>query len=82
MATLSNRPGLGIACVIGAVACFAVLDTTVKYVSATVPLLVAVWFRYLFQALVVSLSMLPAQRRHLVRTAHHDIPGVARCVCC
>lgn len=70
MATLSNRPGLGIACVIGAVACFAVLDTTVKYVSATVPLLVAVWFRYLFQALVVSLSMLPAQRRHLVRTAH------------
>ncbi len=67
---MSHRQGLGIAYLICAVACFVVLDTTVKYVTVAVPVLVAVWFRYLFQAVAVTLSVLPSQRRHLMRTAH------------
>lgn len=42
--------GIGLA--ILAVACFATLDTTTKNISASTPLLVALWFRYTFQAVV------------------------------
>jgi drug/metabolite transporter (DMT)-like permease len=65
-----SRPLQGIAFAICAVACFAVLDTGVKYVSAAVPVLVAVWFRYLFQAVAVTAVMLPVRGRHLLATAH------------
>jgi drug/metabolite transporter (DMT)-like permease len=60
----------GILFLLTAVACFAVLDTTVKYVGATVSVVVSVWFRYAFQAVAVSAFMLPPQRRRLLRTAH------------
>jgi drug/metabolite transporter (DMT)-like permease len=60
----------GIVFVLTAVACFAVLDTTAKHVSAVVPVLVAVWFRYLFQALAVTAFMLPVRGRRLLATAH------------
>lgn len=60
----------GILFLVVAVACFAVLDTTVKYVGATVSVVVSVWFRYAFQAVAVSAFMLPPQRRRLLRTAH------------
>jgi drug/metabolite transporter (DMT)-like permease len=59
----------GIALATAAVACFATLDTTTKYVSAGVPVLMALWFRYLFQAVATTLVVLP--RRGLsFRTAH------------
>ncbi|MDP1688021.1 DMT family transporter [Hydrogenophaga sp.] len=61
---------LGIAFLISATACFAVLDTTVKYVGAFVPVLVAVWFRYVFHAVAVSAIMLPLRGRRLWQTAH------------
>lgn len=64
------RTALGIAFLVLAVACFAVLDTAVKYVGAFVPVLVAVWFRYVFQALAVTAFMLPVRGRGLLRTAH------------
>lgn len=64
------RPLQGVLFLIAAVACFAILDTTVKYVSAVISVLVAVWFRYLFQAVVVSAVMLPLRGRALLRTAH------------
>lgn len=64
------RPWIGIAFVIAAVACFAVLDTTAKHVSAVVPVMVAVWFRYLFQAVTVTAFMLPVRGRQLLVTAH------------
>jgi drug/metabolite transporter (DMT)-like permease len=51
----------GIALVIAACACFSVLDTTTKYISAWVPLLLALWFRYAFQAIATSLVILPIQ---------------------
>ena len=61
---------LGIAFLILATACFAVLDTSVKYVGAFVPVLMAVWFRYVFHAVVVTAVMLPLRGRSLVRTEH------------
>ena len=44
----------GVLLLIAAVACFAVLDTTTKRVTVEIPLLMAVWFRYFFQALITT----------------------------
>lgn len=66
----SDRALQGIGLLVIAVACFAVLDTTVKYVGAFVPILVAVWFRYLFQALAVTALILPQRGRSLWQTEH------------
>jgi drug/metabolite transporter (DMT)-like permease len=60
----------GILFLVVAVACFAVLDTTVKYVGATVSVVVSVWFRYAFQAVAVSAFMLPRHGGQLLHTAH------------
>ena len=68
--TAGARAPLGIAFLVLAVACFAVLDTAVKYVGAFVPVLVAVWFRYVFQAVAVTAFMLPMRGRRLLHTEH------------
>ena len=60
----------GIALVLAAVACFAVLDTTAKYVSASVPILMALWFRYFFQAAATTAVVLPLRGLSVLRTAH------------
>ena len=60
----------GIVFLVSAVACFAVLDTTVKYVGATVSVVVSVWFRYAFQAVAMGAVMLPRTNRALLRTEH------------
>ena len=60
----------GIFFLILAVACFAVLDTTVKYIGATVSVVVSGWVRYAFQALATSAIMLPRQGKRLLHTAH------------
>ena len=60
----------GIALVIAAVACFAMLDTTTKFVSASVPILMALWFRYFFQAVATTATMLPVRGLGVLRTAH------------
>jgi drug/metabolite transporter (DMT)-like permease len=60
----------GIALLILAVACFAVLDTTTKVVSVSVPVVMAMWFRYAFQAVVTTATMLPVRGRAMLRTAH------------
>ena len=60
----------GILFLVTAVACFAVLDTTVKYVGATVSVVVSVWFRYAFQAAAMAAVMLPRQGWTLPRTEH------------
>lgn len=64
------QAALGIAFLVLATAFFAVLDTSVKYVGAFVPVLMAVWFRYVFHAVVVSAVMLPLRGRSLLQTAH------------
>jgi drug/metabolite transporter (DMT)-like permease len=57
---------------VAAVACFAVLDTTTKFVSAGVPVLMALWFRYLpSRRCPPRLVVLPLLRgRALLRTEH------------
>jgi hypothetical protein len=57
--------------VVAASACFSALDTTTKFVSATVPLLMALWFRYFFQAIATTAAVLP-------RAAGSGAPGTAR----
>ncbi|MDT4837958.1 Riboflavin transporter [compost metagenome] len=64
------QAALGIAFLVLATAFFAVLDTTVKYVGAFVPVLMAVWFRYAFHAVLVTAVMLPLRGRSLLQTAH------------
>jgi len=49
----------GITLVIAATGFFATLDTTTKFVSASVPLLMALWFRYFFQAVATTAVVLP-----------------------
>lgn len=60
----------GIVLVVGASACFAALDTTTKHVSAAVPLLMALWFRYLFQAVATTAFVLPQRGWRIWRTHH------------
>jgi drug/metabolite transporter (DMT)-like permease len=53
-----------------ALACFATLDVTTKYVTSTLGMsvLMALWFRYAFQAVVTTAIMLPVRGRALLRT--------------
>jgi drug/metabolite transporter (DMT)-like permease len=60
----------GIACVLGAGACFAVIDTITQHVVATVPALMALWARYFLQALVSTAMLAPHHGRALLRTRH------------
>lgn len=60
----------GIALVVAATACFATLDTTTKHVSTAVPVLMALWFRYFFQAAATTVAVLPLRGRSVLRTAH------------
>ena len=60
----------GIALVLGAAACFSALDTTTKAVSAHVPLLMALWFRYAFQAIATTAVVLPWRGPGVLRTRH------------
>ena len=60
----------GIGLVVAAMACFATLDTVTKFVSAGVPLLMALWFRYAFQAVATAAVVLPSRGWRVLRTAH------------
>jgi drug/metabolite transporter (DMT)-like permease len=55
---------------VAAVACFAALDTTTKFVSLSVPLLMALWFRYAFQAVATTAVVLPLRGLSALRTLH------------
>jgi drug/metabolite transporter (DMT)-like permease len=61
---------LGIVLVLASAACFSVLDTTTKVVIASVPLLMALWFRYAFQAIATTLTVLPVRGMSALRTLH------------
>jgi drug/metabolite transporter (DMT)-like permease len=59
---------LGIGLLLMAVACFAVLDTTTKRVTTVVPVLMAVWARYFFQALLTTAVVLPLKGLAVLQT--------------
>lgn len=58
-----QRPGLGIVLIVLMSACFAVMDTTVKYLGAFVPILLVLWCRYAFQALAMAAWLARARHR-------------------
>lgn len=60
----------GILLILVAMACFAGLDTTTKYVTASVPLVMALWIRYAFQAVSTTLLVLPSRGLSAFKTAH------------
>jgi len=67
----SSRTELaGIALVLAACACFAALDTTTKVVSTFVPVLMALWVRYAFQAVATTAIVLPWRGWSVLRTRH------------
>jgi drug/metabolite transporter (DMT)-like permease len=66
----AQRVLMGIALVLASTACFAMLDTMTKYISAGVPLLMALWFRYAFQALATTAAVLPLRGIAVLRTRH------------
>ena len=69
---MSRAPSVlaGIALAIAAVACFATLDTSTKLVTASVPIMMALWFRYFFQAVATTAVILPLRGVGALRTAH------------
>ena len=67
---INTRARAGIGLLLAAVACFAVLDTTTKRVTAEVPLLMAVWARNFFQAIFTSALVLPRQGWSVLKTNH------------
>lgn len=60
----------GIGFVILAVACFATLDTATKHVSAGIPVLMVIWFRYVVQVVLTCAWVLPTRGRSVLRTEH------------
>ena len=60
----------GLVFIVAAMACFASLDTTTKFVTSTVPVLMALWIRYAFQAISTTLVMLPLRGISVFKTAH------------
>ncbi len=62
----SHRAGLGIALILLMAACFAASDSIIKYLGAFLPVLLVLWVRYAFQAIVMALWLAatgPAQFR-------------------
>ena len=58
-------------------ACFAVLDTTTKHVTTLVPILMAIWARYFFQALLPAAVVLPLKGWSILKT-HNPRQQIAR----
>ncbi|MCD8514732.1 MAG: DMT family transporter [Burkholderiaceae bacterium] len=71
-----HRPLLGVMFLVLAVACFATLDTTVKVLSATISVLLVVWFRYIFQAVVMTGVVLPTRGWRSLNTRHPVLHAV------
>jgi drug/metabolite transporter (DMT)-like permease len=68
-ASVATRTLAGIAIVLLATVFFAITDTTAKYViTAGVPLLTALWARYMFQAIATSLVVVPLGGWSVMRT--------------
>jgi drug/metabolite transporter (DMT)-like permease len=63
----------GMLLALAALACFATLDTSAKIVALTLPVLLGLWFRYIFQAVFTTVVMLPQRGRAIFHTRH---PGL------
>ncbi|MEY4122566.1 MAG: hypothetical protein RLZZ457_1404 [Pseudomonadota bacterium] len=65
-ATPSAMAGIGL--LMMAIACFAFMDTLTKQVTLSVPVLMVIWARYLIQAVVTTLFILPKTGRTVLIT--------------
>ena len=65
-----SRDQQGILLVILAMACFTGVDGMVKYLGALLPLVVVMWFRYMFQMTITAAVLLPRRGRGLFQTRH------------
>lgn len=66
----THQPLSAIGLVLFATLCFGVLDTTAKTVVGVIPVLMALWTRYLIQAVISTAVLWPAQGRALWKTQH------------
>jgi drug/metabolite transporter (DMT)-like permease len=63
-----SRQGIGVALILLAALTFASMDTTTKYVTRVIPVLMLLWFRYVFQVLTTLVMRYPLQKAALFRT--------------
>lgn len=68
MSSWRTPQGAGIAFIVLAALSFAALDTTTKYAGALAPVLMLLWFRYAFQAVVTFALRFPVQKLQLFVT--------------
>lgn len=68
MTLMHSRQGGGILLMVSATLCFALLDTATKHATRLAPLLMLLWFRYAFQAVVTFALRFPVQKTALLRT--------------
>ncbi|MEO8120806.1 MAG: DMT family transporter [Rhodoferax sp.] len=68
MSFLRTRQGSGVLFIVLATFCFAALDTTTKYAVTLAPVLMLLWFRYAFQAVVTFALRFPVQGMRLLST--------------
>jgi len=61
---------VGIGCAVLATACFATLDSGVKIMGAGLPIVTIVFVRYVVQAVLMSVALLPARGLAALRTEH------------
>ena len=66
----AERHTQGIALIIAACACFAMLDAGSKFASSTVPLMLVIWIRYVMQMLFTGVVLLPRQGGRPFATRH------------
>jgi drug/metabolite transporter (DMT)-like permease len=64
----ASRTLAGMALAILALMCFAVLDTATQWMNLQYPVLMALWFRYVFQAIATTAVMMPVRGRALFHT--------------
>ncbi|MGI9134722.1 MAG: DMT family transporter, partial [Rhodoferax sp.] len=65
-----SEQGVGILLIVLTTLAFASLDTATKHAATLAPVLMLLWFRYLFQAVVTFALRFPVQGRALLRTAN------------
>ena len=63
-----SRLAGGIALIVLAALSFASLDTSTKYATQLIPVLMLLWFRYVFQAITTLALRYPAQKWQLLHT--------------
>jgi len=65
---LKTRTGQAVGLILLATLSFAALDTATKFATQAVPVLMLLWFRYAFQAVVTAALRWPVQGRAFLRT--------------